>query len=405
MLNHQEKAAGRALVMSICLTLLLYLLFRSNPRQIASPIPPSSQCRVSGASLDDVANSTLGFERIYAINLPSRTDRRDGLNLMSALTGIQLDWIDGVDGNAVQEKALPWPASHETIKTANIGSWRAHLDALRAIVDNNLSTALIIEDDADWDVRIKSQLQDFALSARALLQPLPSSPSSQSSWYADPTYVDPVKSPGMPPAMDLNNLPRTVPPKTSPYGDEWDVLWLGHCGAQFPNPALESKSALSNQLPRGRVVYHNDATVPGPEHLVVLPSADDLRATYPPHTRVTHHAMGSICSLAYAVSQRGARRLLYELGVKQFDSAYDIMLRDVCEGANGRARGVCLTVQPQLFNHHRPRGRGRFHSDISEHADGVYENASTQMIRWSTRMNLAKLVEGRTDFDDGYPSI
>lgn len=30
--------------------------------------------------------------------MPSRTDRRDALVLMSKLTGIQLEWIDGIDG-------------------------------------------------------------------------------------------------------------------------------------------------------------------------------------------------------------------------------------------------------------------------------------------------------------------
>lgn len=53
---------------------------------------------------------------------------------MSAVSDIKLDWIDGIDGKAVPDKALPPPASHETIKSANIGSWRAHLDALQAYV-------------------------------------------------------------------------------------------------------------------------------------------------------------------------------------------------------------------------------------------------------------------------------
>jgi hypothetical protein len=134
-----------------------------------------------------------------------------------------------------------------------------------------------------------------------------------------------------------------------------------------------------------------------------MSAQDDLGKTYPPHTRVTHHVTGSICSLAYAVSQRGARRLLYALGVKKFDGAYDVMLRNVCEGVNGHSRAVCLTVQPQLFNHHRPAGRASFHSDISPHPDTVTEVASTEMIRWSTRVNLPKLVRGDNDFVDGWP--
>lgn len=65
------------------------------------------------------------------INMPSRTDRRDALILMSKLTGIQLEWLDGVDGKAVPDSALPYPALHDTMNSANIGSWRGHLNALQ----------------------------------------------------------------------------------------------------------------------------------------------------------------------------------------------------------------------------------------------------------------------------------
>ncbi|WEW56536.1 hypothetical protein PRK78_001982 [Emydomyces testavorans] len=339
------------------------------------------------------------FGRIYVVNLPSRTDRSDALVLMSALTGIKLDWIDGVNGHTVQEKALPPPAPQSHFHLANIGSWRAHLNALRAVVENNLGSALILEDDADWDVRIKSQLRDFALASRTLLQPLLSQPSS----FADPTLRDPSNSPGMPQSFDLNQLPQTVPPMTSPYGDNWDILWLGHCGTEFPNSELQSKAELSGQLPRGRVAHYNDATVPKDEHLLFLSKEDDPRKTYPPHTRVIHHAMGSICSLGYAVSQKGARRLLYELGVKSFDGPFDLMLRDVCEGVKGRDRATCLTVQPQLFNHHRPAGNTSFYSDISGHGQGIVDHPFTHMIRWSTRLNLPNLFNGKTEFNDQFP--
>lgn len=64
----------------------------------------------------------------------------------------------------------------------------------------------------------------------------------------------------------------------------------------------------------------------------------DVNATcalkdYPAHTRVV--AIGAhlgTCSLAYAVSQAGARRLMNDLGLHRLDSAFDLMLRDWCEG-------------------------------------------------------------------------
>lgn len=271
---------------------------------------------------------------------------------------------------------------------------------LCSVVENNLTSALILEDDVDWDIRIKQQLQDFALTSRTLIQPLSSSmPDS----FADPTFQDPAKTPDMPEDISLDCLPGTVPPTTSPYGDDWDVLWLGHCGTEFPNSHLQSRATLSRNLPRGRVFHARDYTVPENDYLSFMSDEDDPRKTYPPHTRVTHHVMGSICSLAYAVSQRGARRLLYEFGVRKFDAPFDVMLRDACEGVNDRPRGTCLTVQPQLFNCHRPAGHTSFYSDISIHEERVAEVPVTPMIRWSARMNIPRLIDGRTDYYDQWP--
>lgn len=36
-----------------------------------------------------------------------------------------------------------------------LGIWRAHANVWRYIIDNNIQSALIIEDDVDWDVNIK----------------------------------------------------------------------------------------------------------------------------------------------------------------------------------------------------------------------------------------------------------
>ena len=81
-------------------------------------------------SVDDaVANSTLGvselvlgfgklelidyqFEKILAINLPSRPDRRDLLTLGALHTGVKLEWIDGVDGADLSQKAWPVVRGH-----------------------------------------------------------------------------------------------------------------------------------------------------------------------------------------------------------------------------------------------------------------------------------------------------
>lgn len=252
---------------------------------------------------------------------------------------------------------------------------------------------MILEDDVDWDVRIRRQLRDFALSAHALIQPLQGSPGS----YADPTYPRPSDgSPRTVPDMPFDGLPATIPPRSSPYGDGWDVLWLGHCGMQFP-----SEDDMAR--PVGRVVQHNDATVPEKKHLWGLNTPFTLHDRYPDHTRAVHHVQEGVCTLGYAVSQRGAQRLLYDVGLKGVTDAFDILLRFFCEGTQGRSKHNCLTTQPGLFQHHRTVGPERESSDIGTHSDSFRDKALTDMVRWSVRLNANELLNGGTKFQDQFP--
>ena len=147
-------------------------------------------------------------------------------------------------------------------------------------------------------MRIRSQLRKFALSAQALTQPIAGSPGV----FADLTFPSPSdESVNIVPEMSFEGLPRIVPPTGSPYGDNWDLLWLGHCGMQFPGPE-------QNAIPKGRVILPDDATVPEKRYLYSLANPFTLVDTYPEHTRAVHHVQEGVCSLAYAVSQQGARR-------------------------------------------------------------------------------------------------
>lgn len=244
-------------------------------------------------------------------------------------------------------------------------------------------------------------MYEFAETTRALVQPLAGSTKS----YADPSFYDPSQG-GQPQELVYGQLPKTATPQVSPYGDDWDVLWIGHCGTEAPNINLEDedKAKKSKTIPRGRVIHYDDDTVPQNHHLHMMEQERDPREIFPDHTRTTHHVMGQICSLVYAVSQRGARRILYEMGVRKFDGPYDIMLRDICEGVNDRPKGaVCLSVEPGIFNHHRPVGPSAYHSDISEHLAPPVEVAFTENIRYSARLSLEKYTTGERPFDDQWP--
>ena len=308
------------------------------------------------------------FERILAVSLPERTDHRDGLVLASAVSNLDVEFVDGVRGEDVSRKALP---AHfdDSLPPSVIGAWRAHINAIARVVEKGWSSALILEDDVDWDVRLPGLMQDFALDAGVLL-------SNQGSTQQ---FVS-------------SSLQLADVPKSSPYGDGWDVLWLGHCGMEVPSDGP-------------KVVHHNDDTVPEPRY---LHSWDQLAESplmmYPPHTRVAMNQKEGVCSLAYAVSQAGARSILLDLGLRRMDHAFDIMLRQWCEGTNGHEKHVCLGVLPQLFDHHRRAGPSDIDSDIATPHDTYRDEAFTLNIRWSVRMNMDKLLHGLTDYDDQYPN-
>ncbi|MCJ1398765.1 hypothetical protein MMC11_001966, partial [Xylographa trunciseda] len=306
------------------------------------------------------------FEKILVVSLPERTDRRDGLIIASAVSNIEFDFVDGVHGNTVLDKTLP-PGDHDHLANSSIGSWRAHLNAVAEVVHKNYSSALIMEDDADWDVRLKLLLKEFAISYHALAQ------------TPDAT------------TLDFNELPFTQMPGISPYGDDWDLLWLGHCGMQLPS--------------RGLAIHQNDESVPETQYLRSWDINESTPlAIYPPHTRVVmRQAQTPVCSLVYAVSQRGARKLLYSLSLQKLDSPYDVMLRAWCEGLDGNEANVCPGVLPQLFDHYRRAGSKTIDSDISEPNQEIRAKAETLNIRWSVRLNMEKLLSGNATFDDQFP--
>lgn len=47
------------------------------------------------------------FEKILVVGLKERSDRRDVMALQASLTGINIEWMNGLKGEDVIDKALP----------------------------------------------------------------------------------------------------------------------------------------------------------------------------------------------------------------------------------------------------------------------------------------------------------
>ncbi|CAI6090532.1 unnamed protein product, partial [Clonostachys chloroleuca] len=307
------------------------------------------------------------------------------------LSNIEFEFIDGVYGDKVPDKVITqtneyaFRCCYFWMLACSYGrDTTVSFPCPIRVVKRNLNSALILEDDVDWDVRIREQLYNMALSTQALIQPLAGTITSfADKTYQPRTYPPPPKVPAQGiPEFPIERLPKTAPATSTPYGDVWDLLWVGHRGMVMP-PA-------GSPIPEGRVISL-DESVPEMRHLFSLMSILTIPASS------TMQKM-SACTLGCAITQRGARALLQEIALKDVDDAVDMLLRLCCEGGVGRRSHTCLTVQPSLFNSHRPEGPMESYSNI-RNWDGWQYEASTDITRWSVRLNVDRLLDGRELWD------
>ncbi|ETN45746.1 uncharacterized protein HMPREF1541_09579 [Cyphellophora europaea CBS 101466] len=306
-----------------------------------------------GDPSSDIFNRTLGFEKVFAIGLPARTDKRDITALASSLSEFDITWLPGVLFRDMDAKAIPdgWdmdPAIQGSEKEAFIGSWRAHMDALVHIVENNIQTALILEDDADWDITIKQQFSHFATGAKAL--------------------------------QELRSN-RTAP-SDSAYGRDWDVLWLGHRKVG-PDNARQPVYVLTN-----------DTTVPPVDvrhgywrqsHVPTEAGADN--------TRLIVRTRFSSGTFAYAVNLRSALKIVAALQVNT--QPYDIALSQMCH-ENYIKPFDCYAPYPPLMATHRAAGSASRDSDIHTVAAATAQmhEESTWDVVYSVMQNVKTLLAG-----------
>jgi len=257
------------------------------------------------------------------------------------------------------------------LKDGALGTWRSHLNAIRrfvlevscisrtlalktllmsialqSILENNFASVFIMEDDADWDIRLLCQLAEFAKGVRFLSGVKPSQPQH------------------------------------SPYGDDWDILWPGHCGDVLPKNDDR------------RYTIANDETVAPKAHQPWLKGLKDL----PEKTRIVHKAGAPMCTFGYAVSYRGAQKIMMALAIKAgANLAIDNGMAYLCR--DGFLDLKCYSVEPQLFQHHRPAGSVNKDSDINvANSDAVRQKGVTDFIVLSARLNMEQMIMGSDQY-------
>lgn len=201
-----------------------------------------------------------------------------------------------------------------------------------------------MEDDSDWDVSLKDQLLLFAQGSQ---------------------YVTGVKQ---------NEIPH------SPYGDEWDLLWLGHCASQIE---------VNDQR---RFLIENDNTVPPPSRRVNFSWDIPDMSIYSNSSRIVYKAGSGVCLYAYALSLRGAAKLLHGNSMLTTFLPIDLAIGYKCRDDDNFR---CIGVFPQLIDSHKGAGRVNRDSDIGGPMTNVRKTGYTFNIVHSIRLNMQSLLAGK----------
>ena len=82
--------------------------------------------------LPPLETDNLQFQKMFAIGLPSRSDRRDSMALAAAYTGLEFEYVDGVTD--VESKTLPPGGLERGPNAGSIRAWRAHMNVMRLSV-------------------------------------------------------------------------------------------------------------------------------------------------------------------------------------------------------------------------------------------------------------------------------
>ncbi|KAI9765215.1 MAG: hypothetical protein M1840_007707 [Geoglossum simile] len=305
-------------------------------------------------------NSTLGFGEILAINLDRRTDRRNSLCLISAISSLKVTRIRASTPSDIEDEPL-FDLEKSSLRPAEIACWRSHVNAWRHVIESGVETAVILEDDADWHVNIKEQ---FALLSKELLKngaPIP--PKGGGKWT-------PKKQ-------------RASDDFLRPYGRGWEVLIFGQLWSEWqaddsPRPSFTYRDTAGPKPDRLQEDFLEEMTLHGIEA-----GAKNM------NMRVVAQSAGFVGLTGYAITRDAAQKLLYRIGIVPSDSAVDIQIRDLsylCEVDT-------LVITPPLVSPWRTGGPGD--TDIQEElfrVNGIGEGSVRREMarRWGADLGIVE---------------
>ena len=259
---------------------------------------------VQSSPRDMAANDTLGFQKILALSKgPSWRSR--GLEAAAKITNltIEIPLQSSFTEEFVNAFMEIGPPESKHPGRGSALAWLAHLDLIKFFIASDLDTAMIMEDDVDWDTAIKEQMSLFSDAVRNFSQ------------------------------VDTND--------PAPYGRSWDILWPGHCG-ELTRDSTVRLEFNDTTLGRPKPL---DSYVGFSEFAINNAKGANIKTGY----RAVQMAVFPVCSFAYALNRENAQKVLTWAGRGQ-DEAFDVVLNRGC-----RERHLnCITVNPELMHHYIP---------------------------------------------------
>ena len=221
------------------------------------------------------------------------------------------------------------------------------------MIHENIQTALVFEEDVDWDIGFKSQLEEFARGARFLLGSAKGRPFS-------------------------------------PYGDNWDILHFGHCESE-PRSSDGRRWVIPKDPTVPPATGRSDLEQPG------MRKWEDGESTNG-QVRVVYMQQYGRCLSAYAVSRRAAQRILYQASMIPFNTSIDVGMGSLCDGTEYSGFN-CVASFPRLV------GKVRTTMKASEVGDEEPTTRSTAAsIMFSIRRNAERMIKGDSLFKSSFPS-
>jgi hypothetical protein len=192
---------------------------------------------------------------------------------------------------------------------------------LHRFLDSGAETALFLEDDVDWDIRLRTSQAPLVSNAMREL---------------------------------LGSASLGLDPQDYPYGNpkSWDLLYMGHCGDYFHGMDIDfvDGHVKPKDLEKTPHTAFTDRSMLRSNDLHPFTSSLLKNLGVPEYTRLVHRSVFPLCTFGYALSRAGALRLL-ELGGKEppgkGHKAYDVLILLSCRDYGLR----CWTVNPELFHH------------------------------------------------------